>query len=104
MSDSNRPDGPDRRRYTVDTWIRQQEGQEVGVFIDYAFRSVCSEEELLERLRRLRRKLKKLPFRSVGKLQRVDPAYRGMQLKVLEHHPQPHSFPLSVFLLPPRPH
>ena len=58
----------------------------MGVFIDYAFRAECSEEELLERLRRLRRKQKKLPFRSVGKLQRVDPAYGGLQLKVLEQH------------------
>jgi hypothetical protein len=55
--------------------VAYPEGSTVGVYINYAFRAECSEEELLERLRRLRRKLTKLPFRSVGKLQRVDPAY-----------------------------
>jgi hypothetical protein len=44
----------------------------VGIYIDYAFRCECSEEELLDRLRRLRRKLEELPFRSVSKLLRVD--------------------------------
>jgi hypothetical protein len=61
----------------------------MGVFIDYAFRAECSEEELLERLRRLRRKLKKLSFRSVGKILRVDPAYEPLPIKLLQEHGYP---------------
>jgi hypothetical protein len=58
----------------------------MGVYIDYAFRIECSEEDLLDRLRRLRRKLKELPFRSVGLVRRVDPAYGFLPLTVLQQH------------------
>jgi hypothetical protein len=58
----------------------------MGVYIDYAFRTECSEEELLERLRKLRRKLKKLSFHSVAKIRRVDPAYGPVPIKLLQKH------------------
>jgi hypothetical protein len=61
----------------------------VGVYIDYAFHSDCSEEGLLDRLRRLRRKLKKLSFRTVGKVQRVDPVYGSLPIKLLQKHGYP---------------
>jgi hypothetical protein len=62
----------------------------MGVFIDYAFHIECSEKVLLERLRRLRRKLKQLPFDSVSRILRVDPAYQPLPLKLLPQH----GFPL----------
>src|SRR5438067_1728055 len=58
----------------------------MGVFIDYAFHIQCSEEELLERMRRLRRKLRQLPFESVSRVLRVNPAYQPLQLKLLTEH------------------
>jgi hypothetical protein len=58
----------------------------VGVFIDYAFHIECSEDELLERMRRLQRKLRRLPFDSVSRVLRVNPAYQPLQLKLLTQH------------------
>jgi hypothetical protein len=58
----------------------------MGVFIDYAFHIECSEEELLERMRRLRRKLQQLPFDSVSRVLRVNPAYQPLQLRLLTQH------------------
>lgn len=56
----------------------------MGVFLDYAFQFRGSQADLLARLRRLRTRLKKLPFHEVGPIRRVDPAYSGMPLKMLE--------------------
>jgi len=61
----------------------------MGVFIDYAFHIECSEKELLERMRRLRRKLRQLPFDSVSRVLRVNPAYQPLQLKLLPEHGYP---------------
>ncbi len=61
----------------------------MGVFIDYAFHIECSEEELRERMRRLRRKLRQLPFDSVSRVLRVNPAYQPLQLKLLPEHGYP---------------
>src|SRR5262249_45091608 len=61
----------------------------MGVFIDYAFHSECSQDELLERLRRLRRKLRQLPFDSVSPILRVSPADQPLQLKLLPEHGYP---------------
>jgi hypothetical protein len=61
----------------------------MGVFIDYAFHCECSEEELRARLRRLRRKLRQLPFDSVSRVLRVNPAYQPLQLKLLTEHGYP---------------
>src|SRR5262245_3469121 len=58
----------------------------MGVYIDYAFQIECSEEELLERLRRLRRRLRGLPFDSVSRVLRVNPAYQPLQLQLLPDH------------------
>ena len=52
----------------------------MGIFIDYAFHNECSEEELLARLCRLRRKLLKLPFDHVSRVLRVDPVYLAVPL------------------------
>src|SRR5207245_2241131 len=62
----------------------------MGVFIDYSFHIECSEAELVERLRRLRRKLCQLPFKSVSRVLRVNPAYLPVPLKLLPKH----GFPL----------
>jgi hypothetical protein len=61
----------------------------MGIFIDYAFHIECSEAELRERLRRLRRKLRQLPFDSVSRVLRVNPAYQPLQLKLLPEHGYP---------------
>jgi len=58
----------------------------MGVFLNYAFHIECAEAELLERMRRLRRKLKQLPFDSVSRILRVDPAYQPMPLRLLQKH------------------
>jgi hypothetical protein len=58
----------------------------LGVFIDYAFHAECSEQELVVALRRLRRKLQRLPFDSVSRVLRVDPAYSSMPLRLLTNH------------------
>jgi hypothetical protein len=55
----------------------------MGIFIDYAFHDECSEEELVTRLRRLRRKLIKLPFDHVSRVLRVDPVYLAVPLRLL---------------------
>jgi hypothetical protein len=55
----------------------------MGVYIDYSFYAECPEPELLARLRRLRRKVAKLPLTRVGKIQRLDPVYRDLPLHFL---------------------
>ena len=55
----------------------------MGVFIDYAFHAECPEEELVKRLRRLRGKLAKLPFDSVSRVHRVDPAFQSLPISLL---------------------
>lgn len=47
----------------------------MGIFIDYAFRAVGSEEELFEILRKLRARLVDLPLRRVGEVQRIEPIF-----------------------------
>ena len=61
----------------------------MGIFIDYAFHIECSEEELLGKMRRLRRKLRQLPFDSVSRVLRVNPAYQPLQLKLLPENGYP---------------
>ncbi len=55
----------------------------MGVFIDYAFHIDCSEKELLERMHRLQRKLRRLPFDSVSPILRVNPAYQTIPFRQL---------------------
>jgi len=55
----------------------------MGVFIDYSFKIRCSEQELLERMGRLREKLMRLPFESVSEVFSVDPAYQSLPLNML---------------------
>src|ERR1700674_1547865 len=61
----------------------------MGVFLNYAFHIECAEADLLERMRRLRSKLKQLPFDSVSRVLRVDPAYQSVQLALLPAHGSP---------------
>ncbi len=60
----------------------------MGIFIDYAFSAECSEEELLQKLNRLRRKILELPaqmqIESVSEVIRVDPVYSPMLPRELE--------------------
>ncbi|WP_395145011.1 hypothetical protein [Armatimonas sp.] len=60
----------------------------MGIFIDYAFCTECSEEELLLRLNRLRRKILELPvelgIESASEVIRVDPVYSPMVPRELQ--------------------
>ncbi len=58
----------------------------MGIYIDYAFQAKCSEEELVARLRRLRRKLLQLPFDQVSRVLRVNPVYQSLPLRLLSEH------------------
>ncbi len=55
----------------------------MGVVIYYSFYAECPESELLARLRRLRRKLTRLPLARVGRIKHLDPVYEGMPLDIL---------------------
>jgi hypothetical protein len=55
----------------------------MGVYIDYSFYAECPEPELLARLRRLRRKVARLPLARVGRIKRLDPVYPAMPLDLL---------------------
>jgi hypothetical protein len=66
----------------------------MGVFIDYSFYAECPEAELLTRLRRLRRKVARLPLAGVGRIKRLDPVYQDMPLDVLRE--QGYRLPAAV--------
>ena len=66
----------------------------MGIYLDYSFHAECTDDELLHRLRQLRRKVKKLPLASVGKIKRLDPVYQGLYLHVLRE--QGYKFPAAV--------
>ena len=66
----------------------------MGIYLDYSFHAECTDDELLHRLRQLRRKVKKLPLASVGKIKRLDPVYQGLYLHVLRE--QGFKFPAAV--------
>lgn len=55
----------------------------MGVYIDYSFHAECPEEELLSRLRQLRREVARLPLARVGRIKRLDPVYQDMPLHLL---------------------
>jgi len=61
----------------------------MGIFIDYAFHADCSERQLLERMRRLRRRLLTLPFDSVSQVLPVNPAYQPLLVELLPKHGYP---------------
>jgi hypothetical protein len=66
----------------------------MGVYVDYSFHAECTDDELLDRLRQLRRKLKKLPLARLGKIKRLDPVYQGLHLHALRE--QGYKFPAAV--------
>jgi hypothetical protein len=66
----------------------------VGVYIDYSFYITCPEDELLERLRQLRKKVKCLPLGGVARIRRLDPVYPGMPLHLLRE--QGYRLPAAV--------
>lgn len=73
---------------TFEAWlVSASEGDEgMGVYVDYSFYAECSEPELRDRLRQLRRKVMRLPLASVGKIKRLDPVYQGMPLQLLRDY------------------
>jgi hypothetical protein len=54
----------------------------MGVKVDYAFHAECSEPDLRDRLRELRRKVMRLPLASVSKIKRLNPVYQGMPVQL----------------------
>ena len=61
----------------------------MSIFINYGYTAECSEEDLAARLERLRRKFRKLPFKSVGKVRHLDPAFQNLPLRELKAHGYP---------------
>ena len=66
----------------------------MGVYLDYSFYAECPEAELLTRLRRLRRKVARLPLARVGRIKRLDPVYQDMPLDILRE--QGYRLPATV--------
>ena len=58
----------------------------MGIFVDYSFYAECPEAEMLARLRRLRRKVARLPLASVSRIKCLDPVYQDMPLDMLREH------------------
>jgi hypothetical protein len=66
----------------------------MGIFIDYTLRAEGSEEEVRERLERVRARCLDLPLQSVGEVRRVAPVYNGVTLQLFEE--QGHTLPAAV--------
>ena len=56
----------------------------MGIFVDYTLRAEGSEEEVRERLERVRARCLDLPLQSVGDVLRVAPIYNGVTLQLFE--------------------
>jgi hypothetical protein len=56
----------------------------MGIYVDYTLRAECGEEELRDRLERVRRRCLDLPLQSVGDVQRVEPIYSFLTFMLLQ--------------------
>jgi hypothetical protein len=66
----------------------------MGIFVDYILRAEGSQEEVRERLERVRARCLDLPLRSVGDVLRVEPIYNAVILQLFEE--QGHTLPEVV--------
>jgi hypothetical protein len=56
----------------------------MGIYINYTLQAEGSDDDLLARLRRLRKRFLQLPLDKVGRIQRLDPVYMRMHLDQLK--------------------
>jgi hypothetical protein len=66
----------------------------MGIYIDYALRAECAEEELRGRLDRVRERCLDLPLRAVGEVRWIAPIYNPITITMLRSHG--HSVPPAI--------
>lgn len=58
----------------------------MGIFIHYSFHAECSGADLVDRLRGLRHKVKRMRLARVDRIKHMDPVYQPMPLTLLREH------------------
>lgn len=63
----------------------------MGIYVDYKLWAECAEEELRDRLERVRQRCLDLPLKSVGQVRRIEPVYNPIVFLLLQEqgHPLP---------------
>jgi hypothetical protein len=66
----------------------------MGIYVDYLLRAECAEEELCNRLERVRQRCLDLPLKAVGEVRRIVPVYNPVVVRLFQA--EGHALPEAI--------